>query len=230
MTPGPLVTAHGLWKVYGAVAPRVEALRDVDLVVERGECVGIMGPSGCGKSSLLHILGCLDRPTSGTYVFAGRDVARLSDAALSRLRARNIGFVFQNFNLIPQYDVLDNVALPFLYWEEPVPDAAERAAHALDHVGLSHRRHHRPVELSGGEMQRVAIARALVVEPQLILADEPTGNLDSATSARILDTFSAVHEHGTTLVMVTHDAQVAERCGRVVQLQDGRVAAEAACA
>lgn len=230
MSPEPLLYGHALRKVYGAVAPRVEALREVDLEVAAGERVAIMGPSGCGKSSLLHILGCLDRPTNGTYRFAGRDVSLLSDEALSDLRARNIGFVFQSFNLIPQYNVLDNVALPFLYWEEPVRDAARRAEEALDRVGLGHRRHHLPVELSGGEMQRVAIARALVIEPRLILADEPTGNLDSETSARILDLFDALYAQGATLIMVTHDDQVAERCERVLRLRDGRVVAETVAA
>ena len=223
----PIVAARGLAREYPMGADRVVALDGVDLDVAAGDYVGIMGPSGSGKSTLLHILGGLDRPTRGTYRLGGEDVAGLSDRALSRIRGTRIGFVFQSYNLAPQLTVLDNVAMPFLY-QSGVRDGRRRAEEAAERVGLGHRLRHRPPELSGGERQRAAIARALVVEPLLILADEPTGNLDSATGARILDLFGELNEQGATLVVATHDPDVAARCRRTLLLRDGRWATEGA--
>jgi putative ABC transport system ATP-binding protein len=181
-----------------------------------------MGPSGSGKSTLLYILGCLDRPTSGTYLLEGRDVSQASDKELSRLRANQIGFVFQTFNLLPHLSLVENVALPFLYSALDDQTAKERVMSAIQRVGLADRLTHRPTELSGGEMQRVAIARALAIEPNLILADEPTGNLDSKTSLEILALFQRLNESGSTIVMVTHDREVASYAQRVLLLKDGK--------
>jgi putative ABC transport system ATP-binding protein len=223
MASDALVELRGITKVYGRGAATIEALRTVDLDVRPGEFVGVMGPSGCGKSTLLHIVGCLDPPTSGAYRLALQDVSSLPEKELARIRATRIGFVFQSFNVIPQYSILENVAMPFLYQDRYVPDALERAERVLDRVGLSARCSHKPAELSGGEIQRAAIARALVIEPLLILADEPTGNLDSKTSEGVLDLFRELHERGVTLIVVTHDPHVASRCERIVHLADGRV-------
>ena len=197
-------------------------LHALDLAVGRGDFVAVTGASGSGKSTLLHILGGLDRPSEGSYRFDGRDMSALDDDERSRLRASHIGFVFQSFHLLPQLSVLENVALPFLYAPAGARDARERAAAALAKVGLSHRLAHRPSELSGGEMQRAAIARAIVVDPELVLADEPTGNLDSTTGAQILDVLAALNDAGTTLVLVTHDHDVAARARRRMHLKDGR--------
>ena len=217
-----MIEARGLSKSYRLAGRDVPVLRDLDLDVARGDFVAITGASGSGKSTLLHILGALDRPGAGSYRFDGREMAALDDDERSRVRATRIGFVFQGFHLLPQLTVLENVMLPFQYAPEPVTDARERASAALDRVQLAHRHDHRPAELSGGEMQRVAIARAMVVEPQLLLADEPTGNLDSTTGAAILDTLMEMNAAGTTLVLVTHDRDVAARAPRRVALRDGR--------
>jgi putative ABC transport system ATP-binding protein len=198
----------------------VRALDGVDLEVRRGEWLAVTGPSGSGKSTLLQILGLLDRPTEGRYLLEGADAAGLDDAAASRLRGRRIGFVFQDFHLLPEETALRNTMLPLLY--AGVPGARERARAALEAVGLGERLDHRPGELSGGEQQRVAVARALVKEPILVLADEPTGNLDSATGARILDLLAGLHSRGITLVVVTHEAAVAARAGRRLEMRDGR--------
>jgi putative ABC transport system ATP-binding protein len=217
-----VIEARALSKSYRLAGRDVPVLRELDLDVARGEFIAITGASGSGKSTLLHILGALDRPGAGSYRFDGREMAALDDDERSRVRATRIGFVFQSFHLLPQLTVLENVMLPFQYAPQPVDDARERARKALDRVQLGHRLDHRPAELSGGEMQRTAIARAMVVEPQLLLADEPTGNLDSTTGAAILDTLMDMNAAGTTLLLVTHDRDVAARAPRRVALRDGR--------
>ena len=217
-----MIEARGLSKSYRLAGREVPVLRDLDLDIARGDFVAITGASGSGKSTLLHILGALDRPGAGSYRFDGREMATLDDDERSRVRATRIGFVFQGFHLLPQLTVLENVMLPFQYAPGPVGDARERASAALERVQLGHRLDHRPAELSGGEMQRTAIARAMVVEPQLLLADEPTGNLDSTTGAAILDTLMDMNAAGLTLVLVTHDRDVASRAPRRVALRDGR--------
>ena len=218
-----IVEARGIKKVYEMGPERVEALRGVDISIQTGEFVGIMGSSGSGKSTLMHILGCLEKATEGTYLLGGQDISRVSDHDLSLMRANQIGFVFQTFNLIPQYSVLENVAMPFLYREETRNEAGLLAERAIERVGLSARCNHKPSELSGGEMQRVAIARALAVDPLLILADEPTGNLDSETSKSIISLFSELNKQGTTLIVVTHEKEVASHCQTVYHLNDGRI-------
>lgn len=201
----------------------VEALRGIDLAIRRGDYVAIMGASGSGKSTLMNVLGCLDRPTGGRYLLAGEDVSGMTDEALSAFRGRTIGFIFQAFNLIPQLTVEENVEVPLFYQGVPKTQRRERAVAALRMVGLGDRLGHRPRELSGGQQQRAAIARALVTEPVVLLADEPTGNLDSATGRAILDTFDRLHAQGMTVIMVTHDPAVAARCRRVVRLRDGLI-------
>jgi putative ABC transport system ATP-binding protein len=204
----------------------VTALRHVDLQVKRGESLSIMGPSGSGKSTFMHLLGCLDRPTTGSYFLDGRDVSTLDDKALSLIRAKQIGFVFQSFNLIPQLTVLENVGVPFLYQQEKDQKNLENIHNAIKRVGLSHRLHHLPKQLSGGEMQRVAIARALAIDPVLILADEPTGNLDHATGSSILQLFQELNAQGVTLMIVTHDEQVSQHFQRLIRMKDGAVVSE----
>ena len=218
-----IVEARGIKKAYEMGPERVEALRGVDISIQTGEFVGIMGSSGSGKSTLMHILGCLEKATEGTYLLGGQDISRVSDHDLSLMRANQIGFVFQTFNLIPQYSVLENVAMPFLYRKETRNEAGLLAERAIERVGLSARCNHKPSELSGGEMQRVAIARALAVDPLLILADEPTGNLDSETSKSIISLFSELNKQGTTLIVVTHEKEVASHCQTVYHLNDGRI-------
>jgi len=220
-----VIEAEGLTKVYRMGRTEVHALRGVDLTVAEGEMVAIMGPSGSGKSTLMNILGCLDRPTSGRYRLAGQDVSRLKDDQLATIRGRQIGFVFQNFNLLPWATALENVELPLLY--TGASRRRQRAQAALEAVGLADRVRHRPAEMSGGEQQRVAIARALVNEPSIILADEPTGNLDSKTGDEVLEILTTLHrERGLTLVIVTHDPRVAARTERIIHLLDGRVERE----
>jgi putative ABC transport system ATP-binding protein len=212
---------RGVAKHYVMGVETVRALDGVDLVVRLGEYVAIMGPSGSGKSTMLNILGCMDLPTEGSYFLGGENVAELSQSALSRIRGRRIGFVFQTFELLARSTALQNVMLPLLY--SGVKDKKKRALDALDRVGLSNRTHHRPNELSGGQRQRVAIARALAQQPDIVLADEPTGNLDSKTGQEILALFDKLNSEGQTIVIVTHDPGVAARCRRVVRLSDGRV-------
>ncbi|WP_169946920.1 ABC transporter ATP-binding protein [Microbispora sp. H11081] len=218
---GPyVVELREVTKVYGG---GVRALRGVDLVMERGELVAITGPSGSGKSTLLHLIGTLDRPTTGTVRIAGHDVAGLADPELSALRARHLGFVFQQFHLAPGLSALDNVADGLLYTGTPLRARRERAAAALERVGLGHRLGHRPSGLSGGEQQRVAVARAVAGDPPLLLADEPTGNLDSAAGAEVLGVLRGLHAAGTTIAVITHDPEIAEWCPRQVRVRDGRV-------
>jgi putative ABC transport system ATP-binding protein len=219
----PLIRLAGVTKVYDAGELAVQALRGVDLAIEAGQMVAIVGPSGSGKSTLMHILGCLDAPTDGTYRLDGQDVSALSSFQLAAVRNRKIGFVFQTFNLLPKASLLRNVELPLLYAGAGSSQRKERARAALDKVGLGDRVKHRPSELSGGQRQRAAIARALVNTPSLILADEPTGNLDSRTGLEILALFHEMHARGETIVIVTHDPKIAEQCQRVVQIVDGAI-------
>jgi putative ABC transport system ATP-binding protein len=224
VSPDILIDARGIRKTYESAGEGTEALRGVDLAVRPGEMLAIIGPSGSGKSTLMAIIGCLDRPTAGTYHLAGRDVTRLADDELSAVRNRQIGFVFQSFNLLPRATVAENVELPLIYAGASRKDRRRRALEKLDVVGLGHRTHHRPNAISGGEAQRVAIARALINDPRLVLADEPTGNLDSRVGSEILDLFRRLNrERGVTLAIVTHDPHVAARCDRVVELLDGLV-------
>jgi len=219
----PLVELSGIWKIYdGGV--EVQALRGVDLRIYPGEYVAIMGPSGSGKSTLMHILGLLDSPTRGSYLLAGEEVSKLSPARLATLRNRFIGFVFQAFNLLPRASVLRNVELPLLYAGVPGRERRERAMAMLARVGLADRAKHLPAQLSGGQRQRAAIARALVTEPSVLLADEPTGNLDQTTGAEIMGLFDELSSQGQTVVLVTHDPQVAAHARRLVRLVDGRIA------
>jgi len=221
-----LIEAQDLTKVYLLGRVQVDALRGVDVRVERGEYVAITGPSGSGKSTLMHILGCLDSPTSGRYVLEGEDVSRLRGRALARVRNRHVGFVFQTFNLMPRMNTEENVALPLQYRGGISRRARLRRARTLlERFGLGDRIGHRPDELSGGERQRVAVARALIGEPAILLVDEPTGNLDSEAGAEVLRAFREVHAAGNTIVMVTHDAAVAAEAARRIQLADGRIAA-----
>jgi len=217
-------------KTYRSGLLEVEALRDVTLTIQSGEFVAIVGPSGSGKSTLMHILGCLDVPSDGRFLLAGEDVAALSEDQLAEVRNRRIGFVFQQFNLLAYLTAWRNVELPLVYAGVEPAERRRRALAALDLVGLADRADHRPMELSGGQQQRVAIARALVTEPDLLLADEPTGNLDSVSSSDVLDLLGDLHDSGRTIVLITHEPDVATRAGRVVRIIDGRVSESEAAA
>jgi putative ABC transport system ATP-binding protein len=224
--PDIIILTHRLAREYVMGAEVVRALRGVDVQIRRNEYVAIMGPSGSGKSTLMNLIGCLDTPTSGEYWLNGQRVSDLGDDALARIRNKEIGFVFQTFNLLPRATALHNVELPLIYAGFGAKERRVRAAESLGKVGLSDRMHHKPNELSGGQRQRVAIARALVNNPSILLADEPTGNLDSATSAELMQVFADLHRAGQTIVMVTHEHDIAEHAARVVTLRDGLVATD----
>jgi len=217
----PVIQLSGVRKTYRSGAIEFEALRGIDLDIHRGEYVAVMGPSGSGKSTLMNVLGCLDVVTAGSYRLAGADVEELDEGELARIRNREIGFVFQGFNLLPSLSAWRNVELPLVYAGVAKDERRERAALALERVGLGDKLDNKPGELSGGQQQRVAVARALVGEPTMILADEPTGNLDSVSSADVLALFQELHEAGRTIVLITHELEVAEHAGRVVKVRDG---------
>ncbi len=221
---GPLVIdIEGVTKLYKMGAEIIHALRGVSLSIHRNEYLAIMGPSGSGKSTMMNMLGCLDTPTAGRYEFSGKNVAHMIDDELAEIRNREIGFVFQTFNLLPRSDALHNVELPLIYAGLPQHTRRERAMQALTNVGLADRMHHRPNELSGGQRQRVAIARALVNNPSIILADEPTGNLDSKTGEEIMALFELLYDQGNTIIVVTHEEDIARHARRVVRLRDGLI-------
>ncbi len=226
MTEAPLISVENLTRVYKVGEEEVRALDGVSFDVRRGEWVAVVGQSGSGKSTLMNLIGALDTPSAGTYRINGHDVEKLSDDELADLRNNEIGFVFQTFQLLPRSTALANVELPLVYRGIPRKDRRERAVKALEAVGLQNRMHHRPNELSGGQRQRVAIARALVGHPSLLLADEPTGNLDSATGEEIIRLFGELHRRGHTILLVTHEPRLAARCPRAIRLSDGRVVAD----
>lgn len=226
--PAPVLELRSIQKTYGTVQNPVPVLRGIDLRIDEGEFVAVIGSSGSGKSTLLNILGCLDRPSLGSYLLVGEDVGTLDDVRMSAVRKTRIGFVFQSFQLVPHLTVEENVELPLFYSRLPRRVRRERSRTLLERVGLGHRGTHLPSELSGGECQRTAVARALINEPALVLADEPTGNLDSKTSASIIQLFRELHESGRTIVMITHDPVVAAAAARRITLRDGRVAADSA--
>jgi putative ABC transport system ATP-binding protein len=223
--PDVIATLEGVTKIYQKPGTRVSipALQGIDLTIHAGEFMAICGPSGSGKSTLMNILGCMDRPTSGRYVLGGQDVSQMTDDELSAVRGTRLGFVFQNFNLIAQLNVLENLEVPLFYQRVSRDERRRRAERVIEQVGLADRADHRPMELSGGQQQRAAIARAMINDPLILLADEPTGNLDTVTGQAILDIFDELHAVGRTILMVTHEADVAARCQRTVVLRDGLV-------
>ena len=216
-----MIDARDIHKVFMLGKVELHVLRGINLAVERGEYISIMGPSGSGKSTLMHILGCLETPTAGTYILDGQEVHSLDDAEMARIRRTKIGFVFQNFYLLPRMSALDNVALPMVYAGVPLAERRKRAEEILARVGLGDRIKHKPSELSGGERQRVAIGRALANDPEILLADEPTGNLDTRTGAEIMGLFKELHRAGKTVIVVTHDPEIAKRAERIVRIRDG---------
>jgi putative ABC transport system ATP-binding protein len=222
----PVIDIEGIWKTYHPGEFAVHALRGVDFSVEDGSFVAVMGPSGSGKSTLMHILGCLDIPSSGMYRLGGEDVSKMTEQQLARIRNRRIGFVFQGYNLLPRLSAWRNVALPLVYMGVSSNERRRRALDAIARVGLGNRADHRPTELSGGQQQRVAIARAFVTNPSVILADEPTGNLDSTAATEILDFLRELNRGGRTLVLITHDREVAATAPRLVQIRDGQIASD----
>ena len=225
---GTVIKTEGLAKVYEMGAEQVHALRGVDLEIRKGEYVAIMGPSGSGKSTLMNLIGCLDSPSSGKYWLAGRLVSELDDDELAYIRNKEIGFVFQTFNLLPRATALHNVELPLIYNGTPAEERVEKAKLALSRVDLTDRMSHKPNELSGGQRQRVAIARALVNSPSIVLADEPTGNLDSRTGEEIMGLFANLHGQGNTIILVTHENDIARHAHRIIHIRDGRIASDEA--
>ncbi len=221
--PSQIVQFENVRKTYQMGLVTVDALRGVSLEIQTGEYVSIMGPSGCGKSTLLNLLGCLDRPTSGRYLLGAEDVSQMDDDALSTVRGTRLGFIFQSYNLIQQLTVVENIEVPLYYQNRPEEESRALAGQFAARVGLEHRTHHKPFELSGGQQQRVAIARALVNDPLVILADEPTGNLDSSSGVEILKIFDDLHEQGKTIILVTHDESVSRHAHRAIRLRDGQV-------
>jgi putative ABC transport system ATP-binding protein len=219
----PIIETRDLWKTYIMGSEEIHALRGVDISIEKGEYVAIMGPSGSGKSTLMNLIGCLDTPTKGSYLLNGKQVSEMNDNELARIRNEEIGFVFQTFNLLPRATALHNVELPLVYAGVPARDRQERAREALTKVELEERMGHKPNELSGGQRQRVAIARALVNNPSILLADEPTGNLDSKTGVEIMALFERLHQSGNTIVLVTHEPDIAAHAHRVIHIRDGKV-------
>ncbi|MDU8885501.1 ABC transporter ATP-binding protein [Yeosuana sp. MJ-SS3] len=218
-----LIKIRGIIRDFKLGQETVHVLKGIDLDIERGEYVAIMGPSGSGKSTLMNILGCLDTPTAGSYILNGKDVSKMSDDELADIRNTEIGFVFQTFNLLPRTTALDNVALPMIYAGVSKSDRIKRAQEVLANVGLSDRMDHKPNQLSGGQRQRVAVGRALINKPSIILADEPTGNLDSKTSLEIMELFDDIHKSGNTVIMVTHEEDIAARAHRIIRLIDGMI-------
>ena len=221
-----LIETVDLWKTYVMGSEEIHALRGVSIEIERGEYVAIMGPSGSGKSTLMNLIGCLDSPTRGNYILRGKMVSQMGDDELAEIRNREIGFVFQTFNLLPRASALHNVELPLIYAGAGARERRARAARALERVGLGDRMEHRPNELSGGQRQRVAIARALVTQPGIVLADEPTANLDSVTGQHILDLMKELNAQGKTVILVTHERDIAEHCRRIIRFKDGRIVAD----
>jgi len=222
-SPDVIAAFNQVVRTYRMGSEEVHALNELNFEVKRGEYWSVMGASGSGKSTLLNVIGCLDRPTSGVYSFGGRDINSMDDDELSQLRSEKLGYIFQSYNLIPQLNVLENIMVPLFYQDNPPEDGEQRALRLAQRMGLSERLGHKPLELSGGQQQRVAIARSLVNDPDLILADEATGNLDSQTADEILDLFDELHAEGKTLVFVTHEPHVAERASHLLRMRDGRV-------
>lgn len=229
MVDRTLIDLAGISRVFVTDSLETHALSDVSLTIARGEYVSIEGPSGCGKSTLLSLIGLLDAPSGGRYALDGTNVERLTTTERARVRNRDIGFIFQNFNLLGELDVIENVELPLVYRGLAARERTRRATAALERVGMAHRLHHRPAQLSGGQQQRVAVARALAGEPLLLLADEPTGNLDSTNGAAVMELLAELHESGSTICMVTHDPRFERYASRTIHLLDGRIAAELVC-
>lgn len=227
---GTIINMSQIRKIYDTGKVKVEALKGIDLHIDKGEMVAIVGPSGSGKSTLMNLIGCLDTPTSGEYALGGQRVAGASRDELAEIRNRRVGFVFQNFNLLPHISALENVAMPMLFGGIRPAERQKRASEMLARVGLGDRLDHKPTELSGGQMQRVAIARALAMNPDIVLADEPTGNLDSSAGSDIMSIFTDLWKQGSTLVIITHDPALARRASRVVEIRDGRITADHAAA